>query len=244
MKKLITAGCSFTIDNYQKTWADYLAISLNYKLVNVAGRGAGLGFISKRLILSLQDEDPNNVLVGIMLPSSDRFDYYVDKAHVLKNNFINISSWQDGKNPSLINLDGTLSTESGYSLTGGEPRGDKKHWYKLFYNPTESYINYWFNVVLIQNYLKLHKFKYFFTSAYNLKNTIEQSVNQNLEPIECSDLTKLVDFDNFILYKERLGFLDYVKLEGFNIVDHYPETQAHEKFVADIIVPQVNKCLV
>lgn len=24
MKKLVTAGCSFTIDNYQKTWADYV----------------------------------------------------------------------------------------------------------------------------------------------------------------------------------------------------------------------------
>lgn len=241
MTKLITAGCSFTIDNYQKTWADYLAKELNYELINVAARGAGIGFISKRLIIALQNINPTDALVGIMLPSSDRFDYYVDKKHNLKNNLLDISSWQDGKAPSFVNLDGELSRNSGYSLTGGQPRGDKKYWYKYFYNKTESYINYWFAVLQIQNYLKLHNFKYFFLSAYNINNTIEQPVNQECNEVEYPDVINLIDFQNFIFYADKLGFLDYVDSNNFNIVKNYPVAEAHKKFVLDIVIPSLRK---
>ena len=238
---LITAGCSFTIDHYQLTWADYLAQELNYKLINVAARGAGLNFISKRLILSLQGVSTDSTLVGIMLPSSDRFDYYVDQEHALKENFINISSWQGSGIPSLVNLDGTLSNKSGYSLTGGEPRGHKKHWYKFFYNKTESYINYWFYVLLIQDYLKLRGFKYFFLSAYPIDNNIEQPINQSTNSIECKSLIDLIDFDSFIFHQDRLGFLDYVRSSKFEIKNHHPVTESHKEFVNKVVIPGLLK---
>ena len=250
IKTLITAGCSFTIDHFQLTWADYLSQELNVKLINVAGRGAGLGFISKRLILALQGASAESTLVGIMLPSSDRFDYYVDQKHVLKEHFVDISSWQGEGKPSLVRLDGTLSDRSGYSLTGGQPRGHKSHWYKYFYNKTEAYINYWFYVLLMQDYLTLHGFRYFFLSAYAIDNNSEsvllsmidnstESVDHSSSPIECDDLTKLIDFDSFIFHQDRLGFLDYVKSKGFEIKTHHPVTESHKIFVKDIILPRI-----
>jgi hypothetical protein len=242
IKTLVTAGCSFTIDHYQLTWADYLAQELNCKLINVAARGAGLNFISKRLILSLQGASTDSTLVGIMLPSSDRFDYYVDHEHVLKEDFVGISSWQGGGKSSLVNLDGTLSDNSGYSLTGGQPRGHKAHWYKFFYNKTESYINYWFYVLLIQDYLKLRGFKYFFLSAYAIDNNIEQSVNQSTNLIECDNLTNLIDFNSFIFHQDQLGFLDYVQSNEFEIKNHHPVTEAHNNFVKKVVIPGLLKC--
>jgi hypothetical protein len=236
IKTLVAAGCSFTKDYYQKTWPDYLSNSLRYNLVNIGARGAGMDFISKRLITHLTQCDPDTTLVGIMLPSSDRFDYYVDSSHPLKNNLLNVTNWQGNGRPELINLDGTTSYTNGYSLTGGEPRGDKKYWYKYFYNKTYSLINYWFNVHSIQTYLKLQKFDYFFTTAYDIDCTVEQPINNSDESIEYTKMFDLIDFDQFIFYKERSGFLSFVKEKNFTITDNHPDTVAHSEFVKSVLL--------
>jgi hypothetical protein len=197
IKTLVSAGCSFTKDGYQKTWADYLRQNLDSDLINVGARGAGLDFISKRLMVSLDNMDPAGVLVGIMLPSIDRFDCYIDSAHATKNHLLSISSWQNGKNPSFVTLDGELSDQQGYCLTGGEPRGIKKYWYKYYYNSTAAYINYWFNIINIQNFLVLKGFRYFFTSAYDLDSAVEQPGNQDIHPVEYTGMIKMVNFDRF-----------------------------------------------
>ena len=137
MKTLVTAGCSFTKDNYQQTWADYLADSIGYTLNNVAARGAGIEFVSKRIMYECLIHHTD--LAVVMLPSIDRFDWYIDRQHPWHNSGLSIASWQDGKESNLVQLDGTLSQESGYILSGGEVRGHKQQWYKFYYNESRNH---------------------------------------------------------------------------------------------------------
>ena len=241
IKTLVSAGCSFTKDYYQKTWADYLSEELNCNLINVGARGAGLDFISKRLMIALADIDPTDVLVGIMLPSIDRFDCYIDSAHAARNQLLSISSWQDGQNPLFVTLDGETSTRHGYCLTGGEPRGIKKYWYKYYYNSTSAYINYWFNIINIQNFLVLKGFDYFFTSAYNIDSAVEQAVNLDNQPVEYTNMKKLVDFDRFVLYQHNQGFLNFVQHCGYDVVKHHPVESAHQNYVQQVILPRIQQ---
>lgn len=236
---LITAGCSFTKDHYHLTWADFLAQHLDRKLINVAARGAGPEFVAKRLIMALHDA-PEDTVVAIMLPSSDRFDCYVDQQHVLKEKFIDIASWQDGKNPYLVTLDGELSTERGYSLSGSQIRGFKKNWYMYYYNPTQANINFWFNVIAIQDHLKLRNIPYFFVMANDLSNTVGAPENDNAE-IEYNRMTELVDFDRFIFYNKNQGFLSFASDRGYDAVRTHPVEPAHLAYVEQIIIPALEK---
>jgi hypothetical protein len=238
---LITAGCSFTKDHYQNTWADFLAQELDCNLLNIGARGAGLDFVSKRLMIALNNLEPKNALVGILLPSMDRFDCYVDSAHAAKNHLLGISSWQNGSDPLFVTLDGELSRDHGYCLNGGEPRGIKKHWYKYYYSSTAAYINYWFNIVNIQNFLMLKGFNYFFSSAYDLDQAIEQDNNQDGQEIEYHTMKQLVDFDQFILYQNQQGFLSFVRDGQYDIVKNHPTVQAHYDYVRQVILPGINK---
>lgn len=239
-KKLIACGCSLTKDNYQKTWPDFLSEELNVEFINIAARGAGIDFISKRLITYISKINHSDISVAIMLPSADRFDFYVDENNLQKKEFLNISGWQGGKHPDLINLDGRLSDDHGYCLTGGNHRGPKKYWYKYFYSETFAYINYWFDVLLIQNYLKLNNIPYFLIPAYNLDDLTENIANKN-SAVYYKQALDLIDFDRFIFYKDSLGFLQFVKDNNFSVIDHHPKAEAHQSFVKDIILPVYTK---
>lgn len=239
IRTLVTAGCSFTKDYFQPTWADYLSKELHCNLINVGARGAGLDFISKRIMIALNNIDPKDVLVGILLPSVDRFDYYVDTMHASRKSLLSVSSWQNGKNPNFVTLDGELSAEHGYCLTGGNPRGIKKYWYKYYHNTTAVYINYWFNVINIQNFLKLHKFKYFFSSAYDLDSAIEQPSNQDNQVLEYTKMKELVDFNQFIMYRNNQGFLSFVNDQMYEIINHHPVSTAHFEYVKQVLLPVI-----
>lgn len=234
IQRLVTAGCSFTMDWRQRTWADYLSTALNLQLVNVGARGAGMSFVSRRAMMALEEFNSNDTMVAVMLPSSDRFDYYVDSRHVLASDFVSDSCWQNG-GPALVGLDGTIGTHHGYSLTGGQARGHKKHWYKYYYNTTAAWIDYWFDIVNLQNYLRLRRFKYHFIMAYDLYQTVEQ--NTNLGSIEYDDMLKLVDFSRFVWYQHQRGFLSFVHDHKFEYLDRHPGTLAHENFVEQVLLP-------
>jgi hypothetical protein len=237
MKNLITIGCSLTKDNYQKTWAIFLAEQINYTLINLGTRGAGMDFLSKRAIIELEKHSPDQSLVVIMLPSSDRFDFYVDSDHPLQRDFLKTSSWQDGKHPSLVELDGSFNQTQGYCLTGGQARGQKKYFYKYYHNNTLSTVNHWFNFISLQNYLKLKQFSYIFTSAYDLHSTVEQPYNKNTDYKQTVDLFQLIDWSHYAGYDKDKGFLTFCKDYKFNLINHYPDSQAHKQFVEQIILP-------
>jgi hypothetical protein len=237
IKTVIAAGCSLTKDFKQQTWPDYLSQALDAELVNVAARGAGMRFVSRRTMMALEQYSSDSVLVAIMLPSSDRFDCYVDSDHVMRDEFVNIASWQDGAVPGLVGLDGSVTTRNGYCLTGGQHRKLKKAYYKYYHNTTAAWIDYWFDVINLQNYLRLRRFKYVFTMAYDLYHTVEQPVN--LGAIEYDDMLNLVDFSRFVFYQHQRGFLSFARDQGHEFMQHYPVHQAHEEFVQTIIMPKL-----
>jgi len=239
-KKLIACGCSFTIDNYQNTWPNFLSEELNVELINIAARGAGLDFISKRLITYISKNKQADISVAVMLPSADRFDLYVDEENPQKIDFLNISGWQGGKHPDLINLDGELSNDHGYCLTGGHHRGPKKYWYKHFYSETFAYINYWFNVLSIQNYLQLIDIPYFFIPAYDLDDLTE-NIDNKKTAVYYKEVLDLIDFDRFIFYKNNSGFLRFVKDNNFPVINNHPTAEAHQSFVRNVILPVYTK---
>lgn len=220
-----------------KTWPDYLAHKLQLRCVNFGARGSGLDFLSKRI---LAHNFESNDLVGIMLPSADRYDWYVDSNHPLKSDALEISSWQNGKSPELVKIDGTGSTESGYSLSGGWHRGYKKYWFKYFYSESKAVLDYWSTVLFLQRYLQSENIDYFFTSVYNRDDLVEQDDNQ-LSSID-TEILKVknkVDFTKFIYYDNNKGFLQYADDNGFSRLAAkdlrhkkllYPVTEAHEAF--------------
>lgn len=236
-QKILTAGCSFTKDNYQKTWADYLAGATGYELNNIGARGAGIDFITSRLFYECTASRYD--LVVIMLPSVDRMDLYVNHAHPLKDEFKSISSWQNGKNPGFVTVDGTLSDNYGYALSGGQIRGLKKYWYKYYYNETSSLLAFWTKVYSIENFLKIQNIKYKFTMAYDKDHIVEQSVNMTGDDCAYQFLWENIDWNNFIFYKNNRGFLSFVKDHQYKIINNHPDTHAHESWVNNLIIPNL-----
>lgn len=234
-KILLTSGCSFTLDLYQKTWADYLAESINYRLCNTAGRGAGIDFIKYRVIYECSKNCPDLVL--IMLPSVDRFDLYVDPDHPLKNDLVHTSSWQNGVSPSLLDIDGTISVTQGFSLTGGAHRGHKKLWYKYFYSEESMLLKYWTDVFTLELYLKSRRIAYRFTMAYDQFNVIEQPQNRTGHRSMFQYVYDQIDWCNFIFYDGNRGFLSYVQDLNFEIKNNHPITSAHQSWVNNVIIP-------
>lgn len=233
MQTLLTAGCSFTKDNYQLTWADYLSDSLRYSLNNVANRGAGIDFISKRIIY--QCLKSNYALAVIMLPSIDRFDWYVDQQHPLAHSALSISSWQNGRCPGLVKIDGTVNDQEGYVLSGGEIRGDKKHYYKFYYNESSALLNYWSTVYNLENFFKIKKIPYYFTTAYDKDCLVEQSINKTGHSRQHEFISDTIDWSRFIFYKTNQGFLSFTKDNNYKIINNHPDTVAHQNWVSYIM---------
>lgn len=239
MTTLLTAGCSFTKDNYQKTWADYLAQDLQASLTNVAARGAGIDFITTRLIY--QCTQSRYDLVVIMLPSLDRLDLYVSNDHPLKDHYRDIASWQNGVCPELVQVNGVLSSDEGYSLTGGDPRGYKKYWYKYYYSEVATLISYWSKVYLLENFFKNQNINYKFTMAYDKDSLVEQMSNVQGNSCQHSFLHENIDWSNFIFYNDSQGFLSFSKHFNYPVISNHPVTQAHKEWSNTVLLPALRK---
>jgi hypothetical protein len=239
MSTLLTAGCSFTKDNYQKTWAEYLASGLQATLTNVAARGAGIDFITTRLIY--QCTKNNYDLVVIMLPSLDRIDLYVNNDHLLKDHYRDISSWQNGVCAEFVQINGEFSNDEGYSLTGGATRGYKKYWYKYYYSEAATLISYWSKVYLLENFFKNQNINYKFTMAYNKDSLVEQASNVQGNNHQHSFLHEKIDWNNFIFHNDSEGFLSFCKQFDYPVINNHPVTQAHEDWTNTVLLPVLHK---
>ena len=206
--------------------------------VNLGARGAGLDFLSKRLLSYCLEK---NDYVAIMLPSSDRFDWYIDYDSPLQKEALQTASWQNGKSPELLDINGNTSLQSGYCLSGGEHRGYKKYWFKYFFSETKASLDYWSTVVFLQRYLESENIQYFFTSAYNKDDLIEQPCNKSSSTNQViSHIKSKIDFTKFVYYNADKGFLDFAKQNNFEYFDkNYPGTKAHKSF-AEYLYQQIN----
>ncbi len=241
MPLLLTAGCSFTKDYHQKTWADYLAENLCYDLKNIAGRGAGIEFIKYRVLHECSQTTPD--LVAIMLPSVDRFDLYVDKDHPLNKEFNKISSWQNGQEPSLLDINGNINYVEGFSLTGGEHRGHKKYWYKYYYSETSALLKYWTDVLTLQQFLNLKKIPHVFTMAYDKNHIVEQQINATGQNNSHQFIWNNIDWNKFIFFNTDQGFLSFVRDNKFEIKNNHPVTEAHLSWIEKLVYPHIKTAL-
>ena len=233
---IVSAGCSFTKDCFQKTWPAYLEQQLKTPVVNIGARGAGIDFITKRIMYYCTQHTPD--LMVVMFPSVDRFDWFIDTAHPLKDAAVDIASWQNGSNPTLINLDGTLSTTEGYCLSGGEIRGFKKHWFKYYYSEASAQLDYWMKIYQLQIFLESKKIPYCFSLAYDRDDLVEQPSNKSL-PMDLTWIYNQISWNNFAFYKETQGFLSFVQDNNFKINKNHPESLAHDSWVQDILLDKL-----
>jgi hypothetical protein len=120
-----------------------------------------------------------------------------------------------------------LSNSEGYSLTGGEIRGDKKHYYKFYYNESFALINYWNTVYSLENFFKIKKIPYYFTMAYDKDYLVEQHNNVTGHYDQHQFLLEAIDWSKFIFYNNDQGFLSFTKDNNYKIVRHHPDTEAH-----------------
>jgi hypothetical protein len=215
IKKLFTFGCSFTRDNYQKTWADLLAEKFDLELHNYAERGCGANYISKRVLTSNNMDHRDSVAV-VMWPCADRFDLWVDDTvpHLL--NDIDKASWPNGKSPMFVDLNGYCSKSRGYILNGSIPRGYKHYYFKYFYSPYQTVHDWYTSIIQTQLYFKSMRIKCIMVSAWPLTCPLQYHIGQF--DVDKNIFDK-IDLDMFIDTSLNLGFYNYCKLNNLEFFE-------------------------
>lgn len=237
-KKLFVFGCSFTKDNYQKTWADLVADTHNLDLINCAERGAGSAFAVNRLLtVDITQDD----LVAIMWPSADRVDLWADSTvpHLLDD--CKYASWPDGKSPKLVDYYGNYSSTQGFNLNGSIPRGYKHKYYKYFYTSHQTVNNWYINIITAQMYLTSKKIKYFMCSAFPLLNPI----HYHHAPFEIQkEIYSKLDLTAFTKDSDTQGFFNFCvdnKLPFLN--DHHPLSESHQHYIDTVLKSKIQDLL-
>ena len=232
---LFVFGCSFTKDNYQKTWADLVAQYYNLTLHNCAERGAGADFLVSRLLI--EKIDPNNSLVMIMWPSADRFDLWADSTVPHLQADVDYASWVDGKKSKFVDYYGNYSREVGFNLNGSVPRGYKNQYYKYFYNSTQCIHNWYVNVITAQLYLAAKNIKFIMSSAFPLKNPIHYHHDSF---VIVPEIYNKIDLNCFVEGSVDEGFFNYCKNKNLSFFNsHHPDTQSHRHFVDNVLNSEI-----
>lgn len=230
-KNLFTFGCSFTKDNYQPTWANYVAESYNLKLHNFAERGAGADFLIRRLLVT--PIDPKTDIVIIMWPSADRLDLWGDATtpHLVED-YVH-ASWADGISPTLIDYYGKYSQTHGFNLNGSVPRGYKNYYYKYFYSAHSAVHSWLVNIITAQLYLKSKKIKHVMMSTFPLMNPLHYHHDSfQLVP----EIFQQIDQSVFVTDSSTVGFFHFCKEQNLPFFDsHHPDYQSHCIYVDNLL---------
>jgi hypothetical protein len=231
IRNLYTFGCSYTKDNYQKTWADLLAEDFNCNLHNCAERGAGADYTVKRLLVS--EIDPKDSLVVILWPSADRFDLWADATtpHLLQDK--NTASWPDGIAPKLVDYYGEYGNDHGFILNGSVPRGYKHYFYKYFYSTHWIIHNWYTNIITAQLYLKSKKIKFCMSSTFPLINPVHYH-HEKFDIIP--EIYAQIDLSCFDINSISKGFIPFCFEHNLTFIDpHHPDTESHRKYLDDVL---------
>jgi hypothetical protein len=239
IENLYTFGCSYTKDNYQKTWADLVAQDHGLKLHNLAERGAGADFVVKRLLVS--DIDPKNSAVMIMWPSADRFDLWADAntPHLVQDQ--QHASWPDGIEPKLVDYHGHYNHQQGFVLNGSVPRGYKHYFFKYFYSAHWVTHNWYVSVITAQLYLKSQGIKFCMSSTFPLTQPVQYH-HEEFDTVQ--DLFGRIDQSCFDQNSITTGFVPYCIEHGLPFINaHYPDTQSHRYYIDNVLKSNVEMLL-
>ena len=231
-------GCSFTKDNYQKTWADLIADDYHLNLINCAERGSGAAFAVNRLLTSnITDQD----LVVIMWPGADRFDLWADHTtpHLIDD--CKYASWPNGKEPKFVDYYGNYRVDQGFNLNGSVPRGYKHQFYKYFYTAHQTVNNWYVNIITAQIYLSSRKIKYSMCSAFPLMNPIHHHVGDFKIQQE---IYNKIDLNTFVYNSEHQGFFKFCMDNNLPFLNqHHPLTESHRQYVDDVLKLKIEQLL-
>ena len=233
---LITSGCSFSqVINADVTWPVPLSKSLNATL-DTNGRGAvGNGLISKSIIHRVSEtlniKSSEEILVGIMWSSFDRFEIYNEKPNLESNN---LGSWYRYYcNPQWI----ADENKRNYIVINPHWKDDFTTAYlKNFYDARGMMIITLEHILRVQWFLKLCNIKYFMTCMGDDLDVIEKNSEH------CSDIKYLYDlisWDEWLPVKDMNMWSINSGLPYRDINDGHPSTIMHESFVNTVILPHL-----
>jgi len=250
---LVTGGCSFseTISPWITTWPKHLENYINPKSAHHTGLGSGgNGLISRSIIHRvsqlLEQNNSEDLLVGIMWSGPDRHEIFVDKNDVTETitHGMTIPS-ENGKSLGVYNPYNFIDKDDDHSWLLLHPHnsGDtrSKVWYKHLHNNIGAYINTLEHILRTQWFLKSHNIKYFMTTYTRevLPKTLSNSIPELLsENKHTKHLYDLVDFDRFLPVEGEYEWCrDKSGLQFPNKNDPHPSSDQHQLFTKEVIVP-------
>lgn len=234
-KILLTSGDSFTqciaFDKYQdkeqKNWPVWLREILGLEHHCEAMGSQGNGLISRRvqyrLNQLLKQHAAQDIMVGVMWTSRDRFDFYLDQ-HVDFGS--NLDGWIE--NPTTF-----IDQDPGGWLICNPHWTHPLNaaWYKSYHNEEACQIYTLEHILNCQRYFELVGVKYFFAVAFNQVFNEHYRKNPAVEY-----LWQLINWNRFLpVVSEH----DWVKTHYHmpEVNNFHPRGWQHEKFVQEVVVP-------
>lgn len=244
IKNLVVNGCSFTNEDFGNTWATFLSQSHCLEsYYNKGAPGAGNYYICNSTINFLEEKkfNPDETMIMIMWSGTGRKD-------------LNITAewWHHLKNDRYHSLR-NHNDKHHYVFSGGVCNSWRQNkitkeifeWHYKLSNPTILCLDSLMNFINLENYLKVHKYQYKFTSYFNYWSPTDE-INQLSGDYSigyfCKDLSiyQNYDFSNWVFVNDQFDSLGEFA-NNMNALDKstHPLPLAHEKFVEKIILPSV-----
>jgi len=257
-KYLVASGCSFS-SNEAKTWPYYLSKELGLKNLCWGNRASGNRWISDSAIyqtnLLLAEQIPSNeILMVVMWSSIDRkslwLDATFDYSDLLVQDYspINFVGAQANQSSYFSSTKGFLDSSEQIGFGNPNLLKYKQEANKFF--PMES--------LAIDSYECFLKLQWFCASKgialVNLTiNDLMHYPNAEFrKPITTEPLTKdlypnvaylhsMLDFDQWIFYKESGGLFEYTRDSGLDFQPdrHHPSSGSHWIYVNNFLVPEL-----
>lgn len=227
----ISSGCSFSQDIH--TWPFHFAERLGYKHYPMGLGSNGNEHIARRAIYQINNLLKNNVptedmLVGIMWSSANRAQFYVSSDFVLhrlskpKISENSHQSWpEEDEQGKWVLINAGFNNQLAIS------------YYKFYTNDTMDLIRTYENILRVQNYLKLHNIKYFFTNMSH--STFDE---EGVSTIQTEYLKEMVDWDRFIPVAGCYEWCRDNMPDDFPVPgDDHPSESQHRAFVDRVVIP-------
>lgn len=236
---LLTSGCSFSTcgdETLGDTWPIHLSRYFKSHYAE-ATPGIGNNLIARRLIyrlsLALKYHSGAELFVGVMWSEPGRHVFWCDGYQTndqLRSRF--------GREEFTVSFNPTVhknEQEMGkyIKILPGHATPLNKTFFKNFYDPVDSQMKTFESMLLLQNFLKNHKIKYFM--CFYKGNVLNHSeYNWKSYPIT-SWYYDLIDWDNIILEPEHEWVKENTNLELLD--SFHPSPEQHKEYTEQLLIP-------
>lgn len=276
-KYFVSGGCSFTTSMVYDSWPEATCELMSFVNLNTAFSGIGNNLILMNVLNTVQrlikhDVPSEDIVVGVMWSGADRTEFYrnqwqEDIQPMKKQGFmtpIRFIEESDGYwvplTPVAVGFINEMAGRFFPSYTKRYAELGQIMYDEFFFSDTTRVINTLRSVLTLQEFLKNHKIKYFFTRY--VKNAF---IEKCWDDPEVSWLVDLIDWDMFIEggefewcfdntdlpFQKEVRFshegdmtIDARNVHGRdpNIVAH-PTTLQHAIYAEQVIVPRLKTIL-